>query len=276
VRGENGFPRTRTRDEPTHASEDVVRSLERGLAVIGALGAPGPGRTATDLARDLRLTRAMTHRVLSTLRKLGYVRATAGRFVLTPRVLDLGYRQWSGLDLADAAQPHLQRLLDETGEACSVSVLDGDAIVCVACAAPVRLIGVATEVGRRLPAYATAQGRVLLSAMNPPELSRFVASMDLHPLTRSTIVCRAELRRELGAVAQRGWALVDEELEPGVRSVAVPVAYGHDLVAAMGIVVDAQRVSLATLQRAWLPRVRAAADRIQTDLAPTRYGGFRA
>jgi IclR family transcriptional regulator, pca regulon regulatory protein len=262
------------RDEPTHAgalSADVVRSIERGLAMIAALGVPGPGRTATDLARELRLTRAGTYRVLSTLRNLGYVRTSAGRFMLTPRVLELGYRQWSGLGLADVAKPHLGRLLEETCEACSVSILDGDTIVCVARAAPVRLIGVAAEVGRRLPAYATAQGRVLLSSLSPSDLSLFLDSADLRPLTRSTIVRRGELRAALAAVRRRGWALVDEELEPGVRSVAVPIADGRDIVAAMGIVVDAQRVSVATLRGELLPRVRAAADRIETDLALT-YG----
>jgi hypothetical protein len=120
--------------------------------------------------------------------------------MLTPKVLELGYRQWSGLELADVAKPHLERLLAETGEPCSVSVLDGDTIVFVARSAPVRLMGVAPEVGRRLPAYATAQGRVLLSSVSPSELSRFLDSADLRPLTRSTIVGCGELQAALGAI----------------------------------------------------------------------------
>ena len=98
--------------------EDIVHSLARGLAVIGALGGPGPGRTAADVAGELRLGRAATYRILDTLCNLGYVRARAGRFALTPRTLELGYRQWSGLDLADLAGLHLERLRDETAEAC--------------------------------------------------------------------------------------------------------------------------------------------------------------
>lgn len=253
--------------ERGRAGDDTVRSLERGLAVIGALGVPGPGRTATDVAGELGLSRATTYRALGALRGLGLVRHDAGRFALTPKVLELGYRQWSGLDLAEIAEPHLEELLEQTGEACSVSVLDGDRILAVAGAAPTRLIGVAATAGTRLPAYATSQGRVLLAALGPDDRSAYLARVELRPLTRATITNREVLASVLDRVRRSGWSLVDEELEPGLRSVAVPVADARRVVAATGIVVDARRVSLRTMRRALLPVLRAAADRIESDLA---------
>jgi IclR family pca regulon transcriptional regulator len=237
--------------------------------VIEALGVPGPGRTATEVAEELGLDRAATYRVLFTLRNLGYVRARAGRFALRPSVLELGYRQWCGLELADIAKPHLERLLEETAEACSVSVLQDDAIVFVARAAPARLIGVAAEVGTRLPAYATAQGRVLLSALAPDKLASYLAKAELRPLTGATITARKALRRELAGVRRRGWSLVDEELEPGLRSIAAPIADRQGVVAAVGIAADTQRISLDELRRTLLPVLRAAAQRIESDLAHT-------
>jgi IclR family pca regulon transcriptional regulator len=242
-----------------------VQSLERGLVVIGALGVPGPGRTVSEVASELAISRAAAYRLLGTLCNLGYVRAAAGRFALTPKVLELGYRQWSGLDLVDLAQPHLELLLDETAEACSMSILDGDAISCVARAAPARLICAAAGVGTRLPAYATAQGRVLLAALPSDELDACLTSADLRALTPATITRPPALRRELESVRRRGWALVDGELERGLRSIAVPITGGRQGMAAVGIVVDAHRVSLATMRRA-LPALQMTARRIERDL----------
>jgi IclR family transcriptional regulator, pca regulon regulatory protein len=249
------------------AGDNIVRSLERGLAVIGALGVPGPGRTATDVAGELGLSRATTYRALGALCRLGLVRHDAGRFALTPKVLELGYRQWSGLDLAEIAKPHLEELLEQTGEACSVSVLDGDRILAVAGAAPARLVGVAATAGTRLPAYATSQGRVLLAALSPDELSAHLSRVQLRPLTRATITNGDALASMLERVRRSGWSLVDQELEPGLRTIAVPIADARGVVAATGIVVDARRVSLRTMRRALLPVLRAAADRIESDLA---------
>lgn len=244
-----------------------MRSLVGGLAVIGALGVPGPGRNATEVASELGLSRWATYRALLTLCNLGYVRADGARFALTPKTLELGYRQWSGLALPEVAKPHLERLRQETDEACSVSILDGDAIVSVAGATPRRLVGVAAEVGTRLPAYATSQGRVLLAALTPAALNEYLARADLRPLTPATIVSRHVLRREIDAVRRRGWAVVDEELEPGLRSVAVPIAGGRGVTASAGIVADTHRVSLVRLRGTLLAALGAAAERIQSDLA---------
>jgi IclR family pca regulon transcriptional regulator len=255
------------RKERRALDHDVVRSLQHGLAAIGALGTPGRGRTASDIANELGLGRAATYRVLTTLCNLGYVCARAGRFELTPRVLELGYRQWSGGGLGEIAKPHLERLLDETGETCSISILDGDAILCVAGVMPNRLVGAVEQVGRRLPAYATAQGRVLLAALTPDELEAYLTTAQLRPLTRATITDHETLRRELTTARRHRWALVDEELEPGLRSVAVPIWRNQSVMAAAGIVVDTQRVSLTKLRRTLLPVLRVAADEISSQLA---------
>jgi IclR family pca regulon transcriptional regulator len=258
------------RDDPSRSrpvNDSTVRSLERAVSVIGALGIPGPGRTAGEVADELALSRAATHRVLATLCNLGYARSSAGRFALTPKVLELGYRQWSALDLPDVAQPHLERLLNRTGEACSMSILDGDAILCVAGVSPSRLLCAVEQVGARLPAYATAQGRVLLSALTTEELDAYLATARLRPLTRVTMTDPEALRRELATVRRRGWALIDEELEPGLRSIAVAIAHGRGVIAAVGIVADAHRVSLTKLHRTLLPVLRVAADDITKELA---------
>ena len=137
---------------------DFVRSIERGLAVIAALGHPGGGLTLAEVARAIGVTRASARRTLLTLEQLGYLRSDERRFTLTPKLLDLGHGYRSGLALPDVARPHLQQLMEATDEFCSVSVLDGDETLCVARVAPARIMNVAMPVGTRLPAYATCVG----------------------------------------------------------------------------------------------------------------------
>ena len=154
--------------EPLHPRDpDFVRSIERGLAVIAALGHPGAGLAVADVARAIGVTRASARRTLLTLEQLGYLRCDEHRFTLTPKLLDVGHGYRSGLALPDVARPHLQQLMEATDEFCSVSVLDGDETLCVARVAPARIMNVAMPVGTRLPAYATCVGRVLLAAPGP-------------------------------------------------------------------------------------------------------------
>src|SRR5262245_21150646 len=153
---------------------DYVRALERGLAVIRALGDPGPGMTVSEVARELHATRASARRTLVTLERLGYLRADERRFPLTPKVLELGYGYRAGLALPDVARPHLQDLMHETDEFCSMSVLDADEALCVARVAPARIMSVAMPVGTRLPAYATCVGRVMLAELDDDELDGYL------------------------------------------------------------------------------------------------------
>jgi IclR family pca regulon transcriptional regulator len=253
------------------ADRDFVRSLERGLAVIRALGHPGPGLTLAEAARELHSTRASARRTLLTLERLGYLRTEDRHYTLTPKVLSLGFGYRSGLALPDIARPHLQDLMRDTDEFCSVSVLDGDQTLCVARVAPARIMNVAMPVGTRLPAYATCVGRVLLAELSEADLDAYIARVELRPLTPATVVDPPGLRRELDRVRRQRWALVDQELERGLRSIAAPIrdAAGR-VIAAANVGAHAGRITVTTLRRALLPSLQAAAESIERDFAVAR------
>jgi IclR family pca regulon transcriptional regulator len=248
-----------------------VKSLERGLAVIACFSADRPKLTLSEVARQVGLSRAAARRSLITLQTLGYVRSEGRDFFLTPRVLTLGYAYLSSLSLADVAQAHLTNLANEVHESCSASVLDDSDIVYVARAATKRIMTISLSVGTRLPAYATSMGRVLLAALRVDRLDAYLDHATLAPLTERTIVDRDRLRTEVERTRTRGWCLVDQELEDGVRSVAVPV---HDaagrVVAAVNTSAHATRVPLTTLQRSFLPKLRNCAAAIDAELRAVR------
>ena len=248
-----------------------VQSLERGLDVIRALSLPGPGRTLSDVARDTGLTRASARRFLLTLEELGYVRSDDRRFVLTPRVLELGYAFLSSLTLPQIAQPHLRELVEEVHESSSVSVLDDADVVYVAREPTQRIMTVAISVGTRFPAYATSMGRVMLAGLGEDEFDTFIATAELRALTSATVTDPERLRKEIGRVRKQGWALVDQELEDGLRSVAVPIrSPSGAVVAAMNLSTHASRRTAATIREELLPPLREAAARIEGDLAAGR------
>jgi IclR family pca regulon transcriptional regulator len=247
--------------------EHFVQSLERGLAVIRAFGADDPELTLSDVARRTGLTRAAARRFLLTLSDLGYVRSDGRLFALTPRVLDLGYAYLSSLSLPEVAEPHLERLAAEVHESSSVSVLDGDEIVYVGRVPTSRIMRVAINVGTRFPAYATSMGRVLLSALDPDELDAYLARAEIRPLTARAIATADELRAELARVRSQGWALVDQELEEGLRSIAVPIRNGGRVVAAVNVSAHASRASKDTVRKVLLPPLLRTAANIEADLS---------
>jgi IclR family transcriptional regulator, pca regulon regulatory protein len=220
-----------------------VQSLDRGLAVIRALGDAGHGETLAEVARTTGLTRAAARRFLLTLVDLGYARLDGRLFSLTPRALELGYAYLSSLGLPEIAQPHLQRLVARVHESSSVSILDGEEVVYVARAAtPRRIMNVAINVGTRLPAHITSMGRVLLAALDPEELAARLGTIDYASVTANTIVDPDALRTELTRVRQDGFAIVDEELEPGLLSIAAPIrGPGGAVVAAVNLSTHASR-----------------------------------
>jgi IclR family pca regulon transcriptional regulator len=250
---------------------DYVRSIERGLAVIAALGHPGGGLTVAEVARAIGVTRASARRTLLTLEQLGYLRCDGRLFRLTPRVLDLGHGYRSGLALPDVARPHLQQLMEATDEFCSVSVLDGDETLCVARVAPARIMNVAMPVGTRLPAYATCVGRVLLAGLEPHELDGYLERVELRPLTPATRATPPALREELARVRRQRYALVDQELERGLRSAAAPIRdITGRVIAAANVGALAGRITVATLRRTLVPPLRETAEAIERDLAVAR------
>lgn len=254
--------------EPERRASDRVQSLERGLAVIRAFDAEAPELTLSEVARRVGLTRASARRFLLTLADLGYVRYDGRRFALTPRVLELGYAYLSSLTLPEVAQPHLERLAAEVRESSSVSVLDGHDVVYVARVATSRIMRVAINVGTRFPAYATSMGRILLAGLPEAELARYLEGVELEAYTPRTLTSKDALRRELATIRERGWAIVDQELEEGLRSIAVPVGSATgEVIAAVNVSTQANRTSIDELEGAFLEPLRVAAERIARDLA---------
>lgn len=259
--------------EPAEPSEAMrkgyVQSLDRGLAVIRAFDAEHPRLTLTEVAARADLTRAAAWRFLHTLVSLGYVAVDGRLFSLRPRVLELGYAYLSSMSLQDVAHVHLEELARAVGESASMSVLDDTDIVYVARVPARRIMSVDLGVGARLPAYATSMGRVLLAALPEPELSRHVGEMSA--LTRYTITDVDTLRKVLRTVRRQGWALVDEELEEGLRSVAAPVRdRTGKVVAAVNVSTATSRTSAETVTGEILPHLSRAAEEISADLAQRR------
>jgi IclR family pca regulon transcriptional regulator len=250
-------------ERPDH----FVQSLERGLAVIRSFGEATPELTLSEVARETGLTRAAARRFLLTLTDLGYVRTDGRRFTLSPRVLELGYAYLSSLSLPEIAEPHLERLVAEVRESSSVSVLDGDDIVYVARVPTSRIMRVAINVGTRFPAHATSMGRVQLAALEDGELDAYLARADLRRLTPRTLTDPEALRAELVRIRAQGWALVDQELEEGLRSVAAPIRDRSGRVAAaVNVSAHASRASRDTVRKLLLPPLLATAQRIEADL----------
>jgi IclR family pca regulon transcriptional regulator len=257
-------------------TRDFVQSLARGLAVIRALDGRQP-LTLSEVARASELSRAAARRFLLTLEQLGYVRQAGGRFELTPRVLELGFSYLSALGLPELAQPHLEGLVERVHESSSVSVLDGAAIVYVARVPTRRIMAVMISVGTRLPAYATSMGRVLLAALEPDALAALLETIELEPLSHDTITTRAQLEQELERVRAQGHAIVDQELEPGLRSVAAPIRdRGGATIAAINLAVQASRVSVEEIRGSLLEPLLATAAAIEGDLAAAGTSRHRA
>jgi IclR family transcriptional regulator, pca regulon regulatory protein len=253
-----------------------VQSLQRGLAVIRAFGADTPSLTLSEVARAPSLPRAAPRRFLLTLGDLGYVRSDGRYFELTPRVLELGYAFLSSLSLPEVAEPHLERLVAEVHESSSVSVLDGDDIVYVARVPTARIMRVSINVGTRFPAYATSMGRVLLAGLEPDGLDAFLARAELVRLSARTITAEPKLRAELARVRRQGWAMVDQELEEGLRSVAAPIRdRAGQVVAAVNLSAHASRTTLDAVKRTLLPPLLATAERIEADLRVASASGPR-
>lgn len=249
----------------------TVQSLVRGLAVIRAFDAEHAELSLSDVARRAGITRAAAGRFLRTLEQLGYVSgADSGggrRFALTPRVLELGFSYLSALSIPEIVQPHLERLSHEVGESVSAAVLDGGDIVYVARVPTRRIMSVRITIGTRFPAFATSMGRVLLAGMPDAAVDALLEASALPALTERTVTDVAELRDELGRVRSQGWALVDGELEPGLRSVAVPVHDRRgDVVAAVNVSTSATRDSVERIAADYLPRLQRTAAAIDAEL----------
>ena len=205
---------------------DFVEALARGLDVLTCMGAGRPGMTLAEIATAAKLARPTARRLLLTLAELGYVRADGPRFTLTPQVLRLGIAYASSLGLWDIARPHMAALVAQTRESSSMAQLDGADIVYVARVAVPKLITLRVDIGTRFPAPQTSQGKVLLAALPSARVAAVLAEPSRSGLPPFPPPDHGRFAAELAAVRARGWALADEELAPGIRSVAVPVRDG--------------------------------------------------
>jgi IclR family pca regulon transcriptional regulator len=250
------------------AGPDFVEALARGLDVLACFDAEHPARTLSEVAAAAGLARPTARRLLLTLEELGYVRSSGPSFSLTPKVLGLGMAYVGALGLWDIARPHLEELVAATGESSSMAQLDGSDIVYVARVSVPKLIALRVEIGTRFPAVQTSQGKVLLAALPPDALEATLelpSRAGLPPFIGRT---PEQLRTELVEVRARGWALADEELAPGVRSVAVPVRDGTGAVrAAMNVTVHAAETSVQRLLEEHLPRLLRTAGEISAEWA---------
>ena len=243
---------------------DLVTALARGIEVLDACGRNEAGVTLADAARLTGLSRATVRRSLLTLSAMGYVAADGRVFTQTAKVLTLAGSNLRAMKLARLAQPVLDRISRTLGESCSLATLDGDEIIYVARAETRRIISVDLSVGSRLPAFCTSMGRVLLAGLPPDELQLRLAQLRPEKLTDRTVTDPAALLQILRRVREDGFCVVDQELEPGLRSVGVPVrAADGKTVAAINVSTQVSRVGLEQLHAAILPALRAAADELR-------------
>jgi IclR family pca regulon transcriptional regulator len=248
---------------------DFVQSFARGLAVIEAFDREHPSMTLSEVARRTGLTRAAARRLLLTLCELGHAESDGRRFALRPRVLNLGFAYLHAQGIWDLAQPYLVELVERVHESCSIAVLDGPDIVYVArVPTRTRIMSINLGIGSRLPAHATSLGRVLLAALPDSELEqRLLAGAPFAAHTEHTITDAAELRRRIGQVRTLGWCLLDQELELGLRSLAVPLhGPGGRVVAALNTGLQASRFTLQAMREQILPELLSFARKISTAL----------
>lgn len=246
-------------------SKDFVTSLERGLRIIRAFDASDKEMTLSEVAAKTELTRAGARRFLLTLLELGYVRQVGRHFSLTAKVLSLGYAYMAAMPIGEIAQPYLDEVTRETGESCSMAVLDGKDIAYVARSRSERLLMLGIHVGARLPAVTTSMGRVLLANMPPNDMDEFLSGLAIETKTERTITRLDKLRDELSLARRQDYYILDQELEEGLRSIAVPIRSQHSgrPIAAVNVATNVARVSKQQLVGSCLPSLKRAAKQIE-------------
>ncbi|WP_315709948.1 IclR family transcriptional regulator domain-containing protein [Brenneria uluponensis] len=240
---------------------NFMASLARGLEVLQAFKPQYSQMSVSEISKITDIPRAAVRRCLYTLKALGFVHCPDGRhYRLLPRVLTIGHAYLSSSELAKAAQNSLDYLSKLLSESCSVATLDGDNILYIARASVKRIMTIDLGYGSRLPAYATSMGLVLLSALDEQQLEQYLARVTLEPLTEFTVTSAQALRAELDKVRRQGYAINDQQLEIGLRSIAVPMhSRSGSVVAAMNVGVNASQIPASQLRERVLPQLQRAA-----------------
>lgn len=248
---------------PPRPGDSYVQSFARGLAVIRSFSAEAPEQTLSEVARRAELTRAGARRILLTLQTLGYVHSDGKLFRLTPRILDLGFAYLSSMPIWNLAEPAMEALSAEVQESTSAAVLEGTDVVYVLRVSTRKILSIGLGTGSRLPAYCTSMGRVLLAAKPEEEARAILLASPRVAHTDRTVVGVEPLMQVLDQVRQQGWALVDQELEEGLISIAAPIVgrQGQTL-AAINVSGQANRTDAAAMQAQILPPLLRAARQI--------------
>ncbi len=247
---------------------DFIEALARGLGVIAAFRPGRPVLSLAEVATATGLARPTARRILLTLAELGYVRPAAGGFALTPRVLELGMAYVHSMGLWEIARPHMERLVASTHESSSIAQLDGSDVVYVARVSVPKIVTLAVDIGTRFPALPTSLGKVLLAAVPADEVDRILAEPSRSGVIPRWQPDRAERDAELAQVRARGWALTDEKLAAGIRSVAAPLRNGSGrVIAALNVNAHAAETSVQKLVEEHLPLLLATAGEISADFA---------
>jgi IclR family pca regulon transcriptional regulator len=241
---------------------DFIEALARGLDVLRTFRPGTPTMTLSEIAGVTGLARPTVRRILITLESLGYVRGAGRGYALTPRVLDLGMAYVNSLNMWEIARPHMEKLVAQTGESTSMAQLDGSDIVYVARVAVPKIVTLSVTIGTRFPAAATSMGKVLLAALPPAAVTGVLAEASRSGITARWQPGAGELEASLREVRAKGWALADQDLAPGIRSVATGVRDGNgNVIAAVNVTVHAAETSVDTLLDDHLPKLlRTAAD----------------
>jgi IclR family transcriptional regulator, pca regulon regulatory protein len=243
---------------------DFMLSLARGLRVIESFQSHPEGRSIVEIGHSTGLSRAAIRRILLTLELLGYVERSRQVYRLRTQVLRLGFSFLSSSSVIEAARPVLERISEQLHESSSMSMLDGGEIVYVARSAASRILAAGLSVGSRLPAHCTSMGRILLAALPDDRLDSFLRDLKPKAYTPKTITQVPEIRKAILQVRKRGYAIVDEELEAGLRSIAVPVlTRSNRVVAAINVGTHISRVDRATLIHRCLPALREGAQSLR-------------
>jgi IclR family pca regulon transcriptional regulator len=245
--------------QPETRGRDRIGGFAKGLQVIEAFGQDRSRLTIAEVSRLTGLERATARRYLLTLVAGGYADFDGKFFTLTARILRLGYAYLAATPLPGILQPFLERVSESTEESSSACILDGTDIVYIARSAPRRVMSIGLQVGSRLPAYRASMGRVLLAALPREAAAAVLAASRIEKATPYTITDINLLTAEIAAVGDRGYSIVDQEIELGLRSIAVPVYdAGGRVVAAMNVGVQITRATLKDLVQRFLPILRDA------------------
>jgi len=259
-------------DIENHTDTEYLSTLERGLSVLRAFGRDNPQMTLSEVAEVTQLSPAAARRCLNTLVKLGYVAKHHRHFLLRPEVMSFASAYLDSMSLGELVRPHLQAVRDETGDSSSLSVLSGYDILYLVHVSTNRMVRLAAGVGTRYPAYATSMGRAILAFEHEDVRNRYLDTGTFTPFTEHTVIGRAELRQLFHEVRKAGYAAIQDELDYGLISIAIPIldADGRSL-AAINCSTSTSRVAKDELVRTRLPILMNAARQIETALRRQPY-----